>query len=336
MKINFFSLSVIGALFCLTMGHDSRASQDLPPNEMGEVMILMYHQIRSPEKDYVRSAENFRKDLQTLYDKGYRLAHLNDLIDGKVTTPRGKTPVVLTFDDAGFGQIDKTQKPGEAAGIIEWTQDSAVRIILDFAKIHPDMGIAGTFYINPFHIQMTSTKSSQWREWMQEMVNLGFEFGNHTMTHPNLKKSCPEYALVEKEIGSLQAWVHQYLPDYRIRTLALPFGVYPLETEWAVNGSYQGENYHHEALMKVGANPSASPFHQNWQPLHLPRIRAQDLTENLPVSGYWIDYFDRHPEKRFVSDGDAFKITLHSNDQKQLRNGLSGKLKVVVRRQKQN
>lgn len=334
MKTHLFSVGVIGALFFLTFCVDSRGSQDLSPNEMGQVMILMYHQIRSPEKDYVRSAENFRKDLQTLYDRGYRLAHLNDLIDAKVSTPRGKTPVVLTFDDAGFGQIDKTQKSGEPAGVTEWAPDSAVRIILDFAKEHPDMGIAGTFYINPFHIQMPSAKSSQWREWMQEMVDLGFEFGNHTMTHPNLKKSCPEYALVQKEIGSLQAWVHQYLPDYRIRSMALPFGVYPLETEWAVHGSYEGETYDHEALMKVGANPSVSPFDESWQPLHLPRIRAQDLTGNLPVSGFWIDYFDRHPEKRFVSDGDPSKMTLNLSDQKRIRQNLLGKFKVVVRRQK--
>jgi len=329
-----YTFGVISVLFSLAFAFDSNGSQNLAPNEMGEVMILMYHQIRSPEKDYVRTADNFRKDLQTLYDRGYRLAHLNDLIDGKVSTARGKTPVVLTFDDAGFGQIDQTQKPGEPAGVTQWTPNSAVRIILDFAKEHPDMGIAGTFYINPFHIQMPSTKSAQWRQWMQEMVDLGFEFGNHTMTHPNLKKSCPDYASVEKEIGSLQAWVHQYLPDYRIRTMALPFGVYPLETEWAVTGTYQGETYRHEALMKVGANPSASPFHESWQPLHLPRVRAQDLTGNLPVSGFWIEYFDRHPEKRFVSDGDPSKITINQNDQKYLRHDLSGKLKVVVRRQK--
>src|SRR5687768_7222887 len=44
------------------------------PNEAGAVMVVMYHRIKAdePESDLNRRPETFRKDLQTLYDKGYR------------------------------------------------------------------------------------------------------------------------------------------------------------------------------------------------------------------------------------------------------------------------
>jgi peptidoglycan/xylan/chitin deacetylase (PgdA/CDA1 family) len=324
--------SFLASFLAGSLTQSSFASGDrLPPNEMGEIMMLMYHQIRSPEKDYVRSAENFRRDLEDLYNRGYRLANLNDIIDGNIKTEEGRTPFVLTFDDAAYGQINKIQSNGSS----EWDPDCAVGIILEFAKKHPDMGVAGTFYVNPFTSHMEKGESSQWGSWMKEMVSLGFEFGNHTVTHPILAKEDPTYPQVEKEIGGLQAWVHKYLPDYHIRTMALPFGVYPLQTDWAVTGTYEGETYNHEALMKVGANPTTSPFSKEWSPLHLARIRAQDVTGDLPVSGYWIDFFDKHPEKRFVSDGDPQTLTIPASAKAQLRadfpKTFPANMKVVVK-----
>ncbi len=318
------------ALAGLTCGWagDALASGDrLPPNEMGTIMFLMYHQIRSPEKDYVRSAENFRRDLESLYNRGYRLANLNDVVDGKITTEAGRTPVVLTFDDAAYGQINKIVRDGRE----EWDPECAVGIILEFAQKHPDMGIAGTFYVNPFSNHMDRSKSERWKDWMNEMVDLGFEFGNHTTSHPNLKKDTPTQAQVTKEVATLQAWVHQYLPNYKMRSMALPFGIYPAETEWVVDGSYKGETYHHDSLMKVGADPSVSPYSKRWNPQHIARVRAQSVTGDLPVSGYWIDFLDKHPEMRFVSDGDPETITIPASARGQIRSDLSSRFKVIVR-----
>ena len=69
------------------------------PNEAGQIMILMYHNISTPEAEWVRTPENFRKDLQALYDAGYLPISLTDYVNGNINTPAGKSPYVLTFDD---------------------------------------------------------------------------------------------------------------------------------------------------------------------------------------------------------------------------------------------
>src|SRR5438128_11408157 len=81
------------------------AADQLPPNELGRVMILEYHKIDYPEARWTRTPENFRRDLETLYAKGYRLINLGDLLDRRIAVPAGTTPVVLTFDDSSPGQF---------------------------------------------------------------------------------------------------------------------------------------------------------------------------------------------------------------------------------------
>src|SRR5881396_1048570 len=81
------------------------AADQLPPNELGRVMVLEYHKIDYPEERWTRTPENFRRDLETLYARGYRLQSLNGLIEGKITVPAGTTPIVLTFDDSSPGQF---------------------------------------------------------------------------------------------------------------------------------------------------------------------------------------------------------------------------------------
>ncbi|NLJ58438.1 MAG: hypothetical protein GX339_06300, partial [Tissierellia bacterium] len=71
----------------------------LEPNELGEIMILMYHGIGQEELEWQRSAENFRKDLEYMYQNGYRMISLNDYAKGQIYTEAGYTPIILTFDD---------------------------------------------------------------------------------------------------------------------------------------------------------------------------------------------------------------------------------------------
>ena len=77
---------------------DKLLEKGIKPNEMGMVMLLEYHRIKDKESDYTRSIENFKKDLQTLYDKGYRLVSFHALATGKASVPAGTTPVVVTLD----------------------------------------------------------------------------------------------------------------------------------------------------------------------------------------------------------------------------------------------
>src|SRR5262249_38332056 len=131
-------VSSLAAPTCVT-------AQSLPPNELGRIMILEYHKVDYPEQRWTRTPENFRRDLETLYSRGYRLISFADLLDRKVKTPAGTTPVVLTFDDSSPGQFRYIEERGTVA----IDPKSAVGILDAFTREHPDFGRAATFFVLP-------------------------------------------------------------------------------------------------------------------------------------------------------------------------------------------
>ena len=64
-----FLLTAFGITFTANANATGTGKNSLPPNELGRIMILEYHLIGYPEADWRRTPENFRKDLQMLYDK---------------------------------------------------------------------------------------------------------------------------------------------------------------------------------------------------------------------------------------------------------------------------
>src|ERR1051326_774702 len=76
-----------------------------PPNEVGVVPILEYHDISPYEKYMHRSITNFRRDLNRLYTEGYRPISMKEYLDNRIDLPVGLSPVLLTFDDARQSQF---------------------------------------------------------------------------------------------------------------------------------------------------------------------------------------------------------------------------------------
>lgn len=266
-------------------------------NESGKVMILMYHVIGAPaEKPWMQTTENFRRDLHLLYEQGYSLISLNDFIQNNITTPAGRSPVVLTFDDASPGHFRYIV--GED-GKKEIDPQCAVAILLEFGKEHPDFGHTAIFYINdrPFG------QSGYWQEKLRELVSLGFDIGNHTLTHPKMNSLSHED--VQKELANLARLVEDTVPGYRVNSLALPFGIFPTDFNLAVQGIHNEFEYKHEAVLRVGANPAKSPNTAGFDPCRLPRVQAS--TEEL---GKWLEYFKKNPQERYISDGDPMTIAV--------------------------
>ena len=114
----------------------------LKVNELGKIRVLMYHGIGEEEDVWVRTPENFRKDLQTLYDKGYRAIGMKDYIEGNIDTPPGTTPVIITFDDGLQGQFNVLGDGDEF--VVD--PNCAVGILEDFNKVS-DFGLKATFYV---------------------------------------------------------------------------------------------------------------------------------------------------------------------------------------------
>ena len=299
-------------LLAFTLGAAVLAGAQAParePNELGRVMILEYHKIDLPEGRWTRTPDNLRRDLQRLWERGYRTVAMSDYLDGKIALPAGTTPVVLTFDDSSPGQFRYIQRGGD------WVLDPecGLAILEAFAREHPGFGRAATFYVLPganppnrlFNQPELATRK------LQYLASQGYEIGNHSLWHAELGRYSE--SVVREQLAGAQEWVQRHVPGYRFRSLALPLGSYPKELAWAVSGEAKGMAYKHDAILMVAGGAAPSPYAKSFNPHRLPRIQA--LERDLD---YWLTYFDRNPGERYVSDGDAATITVTS--------GNSGKL----------
>ncbi|HIE52118.1 MAG TPA: hypothetical protein EYP85_10195 [Armatimonadetes bacterium] len=290
----------------------SSENQPLLPNELGAVMILEYHRIGHPEGRWQRTPENFRRDLQRLYEQNYRLLSLRDLVTNNITTPAGYTPVVLTFDDATPGQMRYLPPPKEH----QLDPNCAVGILVDFASRHPDFGLEATFFLLWSNAFGTPRQAA---EKVRHLRALGLDLGNHTWNHVSLRRLSREKA--QKEIALSLARAREILPDYPFDLLALPYGAIPSNEAILRRGRYGDTEYTNRAALLVGAKPAPSPNHRDFDPFRLPRIQA--IPSELDK---WLDYFARHPERRYVSDGDPNTITIRPGDRKVLNEAsLEGK-----------
>jgi len=182
--------AVLGGVLALTAAALAAAApaQTLAPNELGRVMILEYHKIDYPEERWTRTPENFRRDLETLYTRGYRLLALNDLLDGRINVPAGTTPVVLTFDDSSPGQFRYVARDGQ----LEIDPKSGIGVLEAFIRERPDFGRAATFYVLPGASRPNKlfNQDEYAGKKLQFLVAHGYEIGNHTLWHANLRLRC--------------------------------------------------------------------------------------------------------------------------------------------------
>lgn len=257
--------------------------------------------------DYWQTPAELRAQLESLAHAGYVPITAADLVAGKIDIPAGKSPVVLTFDDGSPGQFALGADGAP-------TPDCAVGILLDVARTNPGFTPVGTLYVNdhPFG----QTNPGPYLRWL---VSHGFEIGNHTLTHPNL------HALtatdVQRELVQLQQLITTTLPGYGIRTMALPFGVYPADESLDHQGAWHGVRYSYGGVMLVGANPAPSPYSSSWNPYRVPRMRSAHNHVEFDAA-YWL------PEiaaTRYVSDGDPSRISFPRAEATRLASSLQAR-----------
>ncbi|MFT9497735.1 polysaccharide deacetylase family protein [Anaerosolibacter sp.] len=284
--------------------------QVVKPNEAGQIMVLMYHAIGEPEAEFTRTPENLRKDLQYFYENGYRPISLRDYVSGNITTEAGFTPIVLTFDDGwqnNFSMIQDTNG--------EWIIDpnSAVAILEKFNQEHPDFPLEATFFIND-NIPFEQKEHLEYK--LNYIVDKGMDIGNHTANHANLTNISAEK--IQKEIAAIPKMVNKYLPEYQINLLALPFGSRPKDKSlysYLEKGSYEDIQYRNIAVLNVGWDPYKSPYHKEFDPLSIHRVRASDLQQYVQGVGMydWFKQFEKGNRVRYISDGDPEVVTVPEN-----------------------
>lgn len=263
-------------------------------NESGKIIIVMYHKFADIETDeYSRSFENFRKDLEYLYEHGYRTVSLNDYLENKMKVPVGCTPIILTFDDGTKGQFNLVENEN---GELIANPNSAVGIMEEFYKKHPDFGLNGTFYINGSSF---FSGGGTEKERLEYLINKGFEIGNHTNTHVYLNKASAE--TIQKEIGTVSNKVNELI-GYKINSLALPYGISSKDyKEYIAKGTYDEQEYENKIILLVGSNPAPSPTSEKLNLLSLPRVRATGGNKRVDCDlYYWLDVMEKNPKMKYV------------------------------------
>jgi peptidoglycan/xylan/chitin deacetylase (PgdA/CDA1 family) len=277
------------------------------PNELGLVPVLMHHEIR-PDRvgAWDQTPDEFRTELEKLWRQGYWPVTAAALATGALgAVPAGKTPVVMTFDDSTRYQFFYT-----ADGKIK--PDTAIGIMLDFARKHPGFKPAGTFYVlrEPFAGISRGPAMLRW------LVTNGFELGDHT--HDHIPLNTLNDVDVQREVVQGARVITGAVPGYRITTLGLPLGALPRSRRLALRGAWDGQSYRFAAAFLAGAEPAPSPFSLKFDRNAVPRIRISHLPwtgERDFCAEFWLNELKQHPELRYVSDGDPGRITFPRSEQ---------------------
>lgn len=211
---------------------------------------------KSYDTDCITPSE-FIKILQSLYDNNYVLVNLYDCfkvengiaIKQKVKVPKGKKPLILSFDDVnydhkkmGLGMVDKLilDEYGNIASLTKIEEKQEIRydneflpILENFIKKHPGFspyGAKGTINLTGYDgilgYRTSHTNNTNQKEEIakaQEVVNkikaLGWNFACHSYGHYHMKKIsdtkfAEEIANWKKEvepiIGSCTCYVYPY------------------------------------------------------------------------------------------------------------------------------
>ncbi len=304
-KFNSGEIKNVSSLESGEKEDDSSLKEDVYKyNEKGKIIIAMYHKFADVETDeYSRSFENFEKDLEYMYELGYRTISLTDYLENNIKVPIGCTPIILTFDDGTKGQFNLIKDSGDK---LIANPKSAVGIMEKFYKAHPDFGLNGTFYINggSFFAGEGTNK-----ERLEYLINKGFEIGNHTNTHVYLNKASSD--TIQKEVGTVANLVRN-LTGYEINSLALPFGISSKEYKnYIATGTYDGMKYENKIVLLVGAEPAPNPNSEKLNLLSLPRVRARGGNKEVVCDlYYWLDVMEKNPNMKY------FRLNNDSGDMK--------------------
>jgi Polysaccharide deacetylase len=283
------------------------------PNPQGRIPVLEYHVVGDSSRgQFIITRDKFQHDLALLYDRGYRPITVAQLLDKDFRdVPAGMSPVVFTFDDASPEQFSYIEQNGR----LEIDPKTVVGMWLDFQRQHPQWKNRATFCTlsgaqagHNFFGDGPKWRGQKraWRfqkvKWLAEN---GFELCNHTLWHAQLNKYSD--AFVQEQIARGQMAIDSAVPGYKVRTFALPQGLWPKNKELAWRGSWtdpkskQTVTYSYEAVLEVAGGPSPSPYSPKFDAHHLRRyiVYGNELEKLLDQ----LDHTQDPTQARFVAGG---------------------------------
>jgi hypothetical protein len=256
------------------------------PNHTGRIPVLEYHIIGGTKNAaYTRTIESFRADLEDVYRRGYRPITMAQLLDKDFSAvPSGMSPVVVVFDDASPSQFSYIERNGQ----LEIDPASAVGIWLDFAKSHAGWSNRAVFCLlnggaagHNFFGDAPKFNGQQ-RAWRHQKVKWladnGFELCAHTLWHAMLNKYSD--AVVQEQIARNLMGIDSAVAGYKVRTFALPYGIWPKNRELAWQGSWTDPKtgkphpYRFDAVLEVTGGPARSPYDPQFNAHSITRMQA--------------------------------------------------------------
>lgn len=192
--------------------------------------------------------------------------------------------MVVVFDDASPQQFSYV----EQSGAFRIDPASGMGIWLDFARNNPGWtnravfcmlngGAAGHNFFgdNP----KFGGQKKEWRfQKVKWLADNGFELCDHTLWHAKLNKY-PD-AVVQEQIARNAMGIDSAVPGYRIRTMALPYGLWPKDRALAWQGSWTDPKtgkvhpYKFDAVLEVTGGPTRSPYDPKFNAHSITRIIA--------------------------------------------------------------
>jgi peptidoglycan/xylan/chitin deacetylase (PgdA/CDA1 family) len=300
------------------------------PNEAGAIMVLMYHRFLpdEPDNDLNRKPATFRHDLELLRDHNYYPVTALELVENKMDVPAGKTPVVLTFDDALPSQFEvRTGSDGQP----HIAPDCAVGIMETFHKEHADWPTRGTFFVLPKAGRNTFPfgQAESVGDKFSYLEKHGYEIANHTSTHSSMRGMSADK--VQWELANAKKMIQEIAPGAPMKILALPYGQVPRNDAARaklLKGENGGVSYQHEAVFLAAWRPVLSPVTKKDKSLTngghlalfdiagLERVKPDPQQAKMPGTfEYWLKYFQENPSQRYVSDGELEVVTVPVSSQ---------------------
>ena len=202
------------------------------------VPIFLYHCIGDYQNDYHRTADDLRKDLATLYARGYRCVPVQDILHNRLDLTQTPKPFGLRFDDNTEDQfrlvnVDGNQTP-EAIQIEDIDKDTAIGILERFRAQHPDSGRGGIFFLCRHRFQADGALFGQpelQKIKLWYLLDKGYELGNHTFGHEYLSSLTVQQMqeTIAKCDTLLEGFIGERISD--VRSFAYPFADVPADPE---------------------------------------------------------------------------------------------------------
>ena len=297
-------LAALAAAFCLAC---TQAASKCPANEVGQIPILMYHSIGG-EAEFAGgpvydihglniAPATLRRQLQRMYDADWYPVNMRDALSARLNVPKGKTPVVLTFDDARPSQYRIL--PGG-----EIDPNCAVGILEAFHQTHPDWPRRATFYVLPessfngVPFDQDGLETAK----LRFLVRSGYELANHTTSHRSLAELPPD--TLRWEMAFSTRYFRHQVPGLVMKTMALPYGIAPrVPSRWhyLLRGTQGGTRYRHRCILLANGGPAFAPTDRRFDPTRIPRI--------VSAPGE-IEHWINTPVPLYVSDGSRNTVTV--------------------------